>query len=122
MTYCALSATRLSEQFHLVFRRMNLQQISLVSAAVQASSALRILYQAVFRLLNLKRIHEVCRRDVSGIEQKMVTRNTEHRLGKLLYFGQKEVLDILTAEYKRGLLFTHTLHAVSDIFYRCHIC
>ena len=52
----------------------------------------------------------------------MVRRNTEQRLGELLDLRQQEVLDILTCQNKRGLLFTNTFHAVADIFDRRHIC
>ena len=52
----------------------------------------------------------------------MMCRNRKQRLGELLDFRQKKVLNILTCQNKRGLFLTHTLHAVANILNRRHIC
>lgn len=43
-------------------------------------------------------------------------RNREQRLCELFDLGQQKILDILRRKNDRGILFTHTLGGVSDIF------
>jgi len=48
-------------------------------------------------------------------------RNGKQRLCKLTDGRNQKVLDILTCQNDRGVLFAHTLHAVAQIFDCSHI-
>ena len=51
---------------------MNLQQVSLIAALIQADAPLRKLDEVVFRLLQLKHIHVGSLVDGAGVEQELV--------------------------------------------------
>ena len=48
-------------------------------------------------------------------------RNRKQRLCKLTDRWDQKILDILTRQNNRGILFTHTLHGVADIFDCRHV-
>ena len=50
---------------------MNLQQVSLIAALIQADAPLRKLDEVVFRLLQLKHIHVGSLVDGAGVEQEL---------------------------------------------------
>ena len=99
-----------------------LQKISLITTAIQTGSSLRIADETELGFFKLQCVHIFLWIDLSCIEQKVVGRNAEQWFCKLLDFGKQKVLDVLACQNKRGLLFTHTLHAVADIFDCGHVC
>ena len=94
---------------------MNLQQVSLIAALVQADAALGELDEIVFRLLQLEHIHVGPLVDGAGIEQKLVRRDAEQGFGHLTDALLVEVLQILTGQQHRRFLLSHTLQTISDV-------
>ena len=90
-----LSAACLAEQSGLVFRSDNLKEISLVAAAIKASTLRAETNQLIFIRLDHERLFIVLGVDVAGIKKEVVSRNGEQGLCEFLDVGKQEVLDIL---------------------------
>ena len=110
-----LSATRRAKQLFLIGWRMYLQQVAFVAALVQADTALRELDEIVFRLIQLEHFHVAALVDGARVEQELVGRDTEQRLGHFAHLFLIKVLQILRCQQHGGFLFTHTLEAVADV-------
>lgn len=98
-----------------------MQEIPFVTAAIEAGTSFGILDEFELARLDLQGVHILLRVDLSGIEQELVRRNGEQRLCELTNGRNQKVLDILTCQNDRGVLFAHTLHAVTQIFDCSHI-
>ena len=94
---------------------MNLQQVSLIAALIQADAPLRKLDEVVFRLLQLKHIHVGSLVDGAGVEQELVGRDAEQGLCHLTDAFLVKVLQILTGQKHGGFFLSHTLQAVADV-------
>lgn len=104
-----------------MFGSVNAETVPLVAAFVKANATLRIAYKAEFGGFKLQSVHIEFAVDSTRIKQKMVCRYREQRLCKLADVLNEKVLNILTGENYSGLLFTDTLHKVSDIFHSSQI-
>ena len=116
-----LSAACFTEQGRFVFRGDDLEQISLVSTAIQASTLRTETNQLILIRLNHKRLFIVLGVDIAGIEKEVVSRNGEQWLCEFLDVGKQEVLDVLRSENHRAFLFTDALHGVADILNGCTV-
>ena len=116
-----LSAACLTEQSGLIFRGDDLEQISLVSTAIQASTLRAEANQLIFIRLYHECLFIVLGVDIAGIEKKVVSRNGEQWLCELLDVGKQEVLDVLRSENHGSFLFTDALHGVADILNGCTV-
>ena len=52
----------------------------------------------------------------------MMRRDREQRFGELADTLNQKILNVLRCEDNGAVLFTDTLHGVSDVFDRRHIC
>lgn len=116
-----LSAACFAEQGRLVFRGDDLEQISLVTAAIKASTLRTETNQLILIRLNHKCLFIVLGVDIAGIKKEVVSRDGKQRLCELLDVGKQEVLDVLRSENHGAFLLTHTLHGVADIFDGCSV-
>ena len=94
---------------------MDFQQVALVAALVQAGTSLWELDEFVFRFLQLEHLHIGTLIDGASVEQELVRRDAEQRLGHLTDALLIEVLQILTGQKHGRLFLSDTLQAVSDI-------
>ena len=88
---------------------MNLQQIPLISALIQAHAPLRIADELKLRRLQLKVIHVEPLVDAAGVEEKLVGRDSEQRPGQFPDAVHIEVLQVLRGEDQGGFLFSDPL-------------
>ena len=94
---------------------MYLQQVALISALVQADTALGKLDKVILRLIQLEHLHVAALVDGACVEQELVGRDAEQRLGHLTHLFLIKVLQILRCQQHGGFLFAHTLEAVADV-------
>ena len=120
-TIFLLSAACLAEQSGLVFRSDNLEQISLVTTAIQTSALRAETNQLIFIRLHHECFFIVLGVDVAGIEKEVVSRDGEQGLCELLDVGKQKVLDILRSENHGAFLFTDALHGIADILNGCSV-
>ena len=93
----------------------HLKKISFIAASIQAYAALWTADKLIFRIFQLQRFHKLSSVDIPRMEQKLMGRNGEQRLGILLNLREKEVVDVLTGNDKAGSAFTVSFHDVSNI-------
>ena len=111
-----LSATCFAEQLRLIVGGLYLQEISFVTALEETSTSFGILDEIKLTFFKLECIDIISCVDITAVEEELMSRNREQRLGEFLDLGQKKILDILTGQNDRGLFLTHSLRGVSDIF------
>ena len=111
-----LSATCFAEQLRLIVGGLYLQEISFVTALEETSTSFGILDEIELTFFKLECIDIISCVDITAVEEELMSRNREQRLGEFLDLGQKKILDILTGQNDRGLFLTHSLRGVSDIF------
>ena len=113
--------TGFPEDGRLVFGCDDLEQISFVTAAIEASASFGILDKFKFARLDLQGVHIFLGIDLTCVEQKLVCRDGKQRLCEFPDRRNQKILDILTCQNHRGVLFAHTLHAVAQIFDCSHV-
>ena len=111
-----LSTTCIAEQLRLIFGGFDLQEVSFITALEQTSTSFGMLDEIELGFFKLECIDIISCVDVTAVEEELMCRNREQRLGEFLDLGQKKILDILRCENDRGFLLTHSLGGVSDIF------
>ena len=77
---------------------MYLQQVALISALVQADTALRKLDEVILRLIKLEHLHVAALVNGACVEQELVGRDTEQRLGHFAHLFLIKVLQILRGQ------------------------
>lgn len=97
-------------------RRMDLQQIPFIAALVQADASLGVADEFKLCRLQLKVVHVEPPVDAAGIEQKLVGGDGEQGAGQFPDALHIKVLQILRGQDHGGLLFSHPLQGVADIF------
>ena len=95
---------------------MYLQQVALISALVQADTALRKLDEVILRLIKLEHFHVAAFIDGACVEQELVGRDGKQRLCHLADALLVKVFEILRGQQHGGFLFAHALEAVANVF------
>lgn len=94
---------------------MDFQQVPLVAALVETHTSLGELDEVILRFFQLEHIHIRALVDGTCVEQKLVGRDAEQGLGHLPDALLIEVLQVLTGQNDRRLLFPHTFKAVAYV-------
>lgn len=76
----------IAEQFGFVFGSIDLQEVSLISALEETSTAFRVLDEIVLRLLELQSVHIITGIDIAAVEEELMRRNGKEGLCHLLDF------------------------------------
>ena len=110
-----LSTTCFAEELCFIVGGFHLQEVSFVAAFEKASPAFRVLDEIKLAVFQLESVDIIFGIDVAAVEKELMRRDGKQGLGEFLDLGQKKILDILTGENDRGILFTHTFGGVTDI-------
>ena len=95
---------------------MDLQQIPLVAAAVEADAPLGIADELELSRLQLEVVHIELLVHTAGVEQELVGGDGEERPGQLPDPIHVKVLQILAGQDHGGLFLPYPLKAVADVF------
>lgn len=98
-----LSSTCFTEELCLIVGGFHLQEISFVPALEKTGSAFGIFDEIKLGFFELECIDIISCVDITAVEEELMSRNREQRLGEFLDLGQQKILDILTGENDRGL-------------------
>ena len=94
---------------------MHLQQIPLVAALEQAHATLWEADEIVFRFLQLKQVHIKSLVDRATVEDELMWRDREQRLGQLSDAIPVKVLQILRGHDEVGLFLSNPFQDVADV-------
>ena len=87
-----LSASGTAKHSFLKLREVDLQQIPLVAAAVQAGAPFRVADQLELSLLQLEGVTESLGFQLPWVEPELVGGDTEKRLGQFSYSRLEEIV------------------------------
>ena len=111
-----LSSSGTAKHGFLKLWEMHLEQVSLISTPIKTGAPFRVADQLELRRFQLESVTERFRLQLAGIEQELVSRNTEKGLGQLPHAGLQKILQILAGQYQQGVFLPVTLHQVADVF------
>lgn len=110
-----LSSSRRPKQNLLVLGSVNLQQIPLISALVEACAPLGVADELKLGLLQLEGVHIEPLVDGSGVEQKLVGWNGKQGLGELGHTGEEKVLQVLAGQHHTGIPLSRPFQDIADV-------
>lgn len=120
--FARLSSSCAAEEPFLVVGSVDAQAVSFVAAFVKAHASLRVSRQLIFRGFKLQVVNVELLVHRSCVEQELMRRDSEQRLCQLSDSLEIEVLEVLRGKDDRRVLFSYTLHKVTDILHRNGIC
>ncbi len=98
-----LSSSGTAKHGFLKLWEMHLEQVSLISTPIKTGAPFRVADQLELRRFQLESVTERFRLQLAGIEQELVSRNTEKGLGQLPHAGLQKILQILAGQYQQGV-------------------
>ena len=111
----ALSSASCPEQLLLIGRRVDLQQIPLVAAAVEADAPLGITDELELSRLQLEVVHVELPVHLTAVEEKLMGGDGKQGAGQLPHALDVEILQVLRCQDQGGIALSHPLEAVADV-------